>query len=291
MNKYAVLALLAGVLWGTTGLFTRTLGGMGLISLDMLLIRCALAALIFFLIIALKDPKKLKIKGKDLPLFLAVALAGQFMFSFFYYTAIDLMSLSAACTLAHLSPALVMILAHFLFKEKIGRKGVFSVVLCIVGCAFVSGFDGTVSGKGLLYALGAAVGFALLNVFNRMLQKRGYSSMTVNLYLCLFAAIAAVFVCGVDRTVAAMSSSVPNFLFCLTWAVFSGVLPYLCFSTALSRCESGLVSILGSSEVVVSALLGVILYREALDLLTILGMLLVLGSIVLMNTKTKKQTA
>ena len=33
MNKYAVLALMAGVLWGTTGLFTRTLGGMGLVSL------------------------------------------------------------------------------------------------------------------------------------------------------------------------------------------------------------------------------------------------------------------
>jgi len=132
------------------------------------------------------------------------------------------------------------------------------------------------------------VGFALLNVFNRMLQKRGYSSMTVNLYLCLFAAIAAVFVCGVDRTVAAMSSSVPNFLFCLTWAVFSGVLPYLCFSTALSRCESGLVSILGSSEVVVSALLGIILYHEPMDFLSLLGMVLVLGSIVLMNTKKKK---
>ena len=201
MNKYAVLALMAGVLWGTTGLFTRTLGTMGLVSLDMLLIRCALAAVIFFVIIALKNPARLKIKRKDLPLFLAVALAGQFMFSFFYYTAIDLMSLSAACTLAHLSPALVMILAHFIFKEKIGRKGVLSVILCIVGCAFVSGFDGTVSPKGLLYAMGSAVGFALLNVFNRLLQKRGYSGMTVNLYLCFFAAIAAVCVCGVKPVV------------------------------------------------------------------------------------------
>jgi drug/metabolite transporter (DMT)-like permease len=287
MNKYAVLALMAGVLWGTTGLFTRTLGSMGLVSLDMLLIRCALAALIFFVIIAIKNPARLKIKTKDLPLFLAVALAGQFMFSFFYYTAIDLMSLSAACTLAHLSPALVMILAHFIFKEKIGRKGVLSVVLCIVGCAMVSGFDGTVSPKGFLYAMGSAVGFALLNVFNRLLQKRGYSGMTVNLYLCLFAAIAAICVCGVKPVVTAMTSSVPNFLFCLTWAVFSGVLPYLCFSTALSKCESGMVSILGSSEVVVSALLGVILYREGLDFLSLLGMVLVLGSIVLMNTKKK----
>ena len=287
MNKYAVLALLAGVFWGITGLFTRTMGAMGLASLDMLLIRCALAAVIFFAIIAIKNPARLKIKAKDLPLFLGVALLGQFMFSCFYYTSMDLLSLSAACTLLHISPALVVIMAHFVFGDTVGKKGVLAVVLCIAGCALVSGFGGEVSLKGVAYALLAAVGFAFLNIFNRLLQKRGYNSMTVNLYLCLFAALAVIPICGVKPAVTAMTSGTSDLLVCVAWAIFSGVMPYLCFSTALSHCESGLVSILGSSEVVVSALLGVILYRETLDLLTILGMLLVLGSIVLMNTKKK----
>ena len=212
MNKYAISAILAGCFWGCTGLFTRTLGALGLSSLEMLAIRCGVAAICFCLVIVLKDPKRLKVHKKDIWLFLAVGIAGQFLFSFFYYTAISMMSISTACILMYLSPALVMIMAHFIFKDNVGRQGVFSVVLCVLGCACVSGFGGTVSAKGLLFGLGSAICFALINIFDRMLLKRGYDSQTVNFYLCLIAALSAILLCGVDTSISVMTGSVSNFL-------------------------------------------------------------------------------
>ena len=136
MNRYAVSAMLAGAFFGCTGLFTRYQTAMGLMPLDMLLIRCIVAVICFFFQI----------------------LAGQLFFSYCYYTAITMMSISTACILLYLSPAIVMILSHFIFKEKAGKRGLLAVALCVLGCACVSGFGGTVSGKGLVFGLASSGG-------------------------------------------------------------------------------------------------------------------------------------
>lgn len=58
---------------------------------------------------------------KDLWLFAAVGILGQGMFSFCYYNAINMMSISTACILMYLSRCLSSIMAHFVFKDKLSR--------------------------------------------------------------------------------------------------------------------------------------------------------------------------
>lgn len=96
MNRFSLAAVFAGCLWGTTGLFSRYMDPLGFSPLDMLIVRCGIAALLFGLLILLKDVRLFRIRWKDLWLFLAVGLTGQLMFSYCYYTAIDMMSISTA---------------------------------------------------------------------------------------------------------------------------------------------------------------------------------------------------
>ena len=105
MNRYAVAAVLSGAFFGLTGLFTRTLTGAGLSTMGILSIRCSVAALCFFCT-ALGDICQLKMHKKDFWLFAAVGILGQGMFSFCYYNAINMMSISTACILMYLSPCL-----------------------------------------------------------------------------------------------------------------------------------------------------------------------------------------
>ena len=191
MNRYAVSAMLAGAFFGCAGLFTRAQSAMGMAPLEMLFFRCGVAAVCFLIQILVTDRSMLKIRWKDLWLFLAVGWAGQLFFSFCYYTAITMMSISTACILLYLSPALVMLMARVVFGEKVGKRGLLALVLCLLGCACVSGFGGSVSTPGLLYGLGAAFAFALINVLDRLIMNRGYKATTVNFYLCLFAAAGA----------------------------------------------------------------------------------------------------
>ena len=108
MNRYAVAAVLSGAFFGLTGLFTRTLTGAGLSTMGILSIRCSVAALCFFCT-ALGDIRQLKMHKKDFWLFAAVGILGQGMFSFCYYNAINMMSISTACILMYLSPVFVTI--------------------------------------------------------------------------------------------------------------------------------------------------------------------------------------
>mgnify|MGYP000814565597 CR=1 FL=1 len=144
MNRYAVAAVLSGAFFGLTGLFTRTLTGAGLSTMGILSIRCSVAALCFFCT-ALGDIRQLKMHKKDFWLFAAVGILGQGMFSFCYYNAINMMSISTACILMYLSPVFVTIMAHFVFKDGISRRTVLAIILCIAGCACVSGFGGTMT--------------------------------------------------------------------------------------------------------------------------------------------------
>ena len=123
MNRYAVAAVLSGAFFGLTGLFTRTLTGAGLSTMGILSIRCSVAALCFFCT-ALGDIRQLKMHKKDFWLFAAVGILGQGMFSFCYYNAINMMSISTACILMYLSPVFVTIMAHFVFKDGISRRTV-----------------------------------------------------------------------------------------------------------------------------------------------------------------------
>lgn len=289
MNIYGICALLAGVFWGSVGIFTTQMGAAGVSSGGMMILRCGFAALCFALLLLWTDPKRFLFKKKDALLFLGVGVLGQLCFSLCYYTAIPLVGISTACILLYLSPIFVMLLARLIFRDKIGKNGVAALVICVIGCALASGFGGTVNVKGVLCGVGCAVCFALINIFTRMLLQRGYNGWTINFYTCALAALGGMALFGLREPVAYLTGGVDNVLYGVLSGVINGFLPYLCFSKALSGLDSGRVSIFGSTEPVTATLVGVLIFHEKLGLPGFVGILLVLGSIVLMNRPAKEK--
>jgi len=283
MNIYGICALLAGVFWGSVGIFTTPMTAAGVGSSGMMILRCGFAAVCFAVLLRIKNPGALRFKRKDAPLFLAVGLLGQLCFSLCYYTAIPLVGVSTACILLYLSPVFVMLLARVIFRDKIGKNGAAALVMSVVGCALVSGFGGTVNVKGVLCGIGSAVGFALINVFTRLLIRRGYPGWTVNFYTCVFAVLGGAVLFGLEDPASYLAGGAENVLCAVLCGVINGFLPYIFFSKALSGLESGKVAIFGCTEPVTAALTGVLLFGEKLTGAGLFGILLVLGSIVLMN--------
>ena len=71
----SLLILLAGVLWGSMGLFVRSLSGRGFDSLQITAGRLCFAALFFWLILLFRPKEERAIRLRDLPLFLGLGLA------------------------------------------------------------------------------------------------------------------------------------------------------------------------------------------------------------------------
>ena len=99
MNISVLCILLAGILWGTMGIFVRHLSLYGFSSLQIACLRIMAAGILFFLYLLAADKSRLKIQRKDLPLFLGMGWGSILFFTICYFTTIQTTSLAIAAIL------------------------------------------------------------------------------------------------------------------------------------------------------------------------------------------------
>lgn len=292
MKKHILAVLAAGSLWGTMGMFTRTLATIGIDSTGAILVRCLLSAVFFGITILLTDPSQFKIRLKDFWYFFGSGVCSLLFFTFCYFHAINLMSLSAAAILLYTAPSIVMLLSALLFHEKVTKSKLTALVLAFAGCCLVSGImggDTRITLVGLLFGLGSGFGYALYSIFARFALLRGYGSNTVNFYSCLLAGLGACLISNPATYAAAFTASWSNALFCLLASAVTCYLPYLLYTYSLTGLENGKASVLASVEPMVATLLGIFVYHEQMTVWSLLGLVLVLAAIVLLNRKPKER--
>lgn len=83
-NFFVILPTLAGIMWGATGVFTRSLSAAGMDNATVLETRMLLGSLILLAGCLIMDRSLLKIKLKDLWIFVGGAFLGNFGLSYFY---------------------------------------------------------------------------------------------------------------------------------------------------------------------------------------------------------------
>jgi DME family drug/metabolite transporter len=129
MKKHILSILTAGCLWGLMGLFTRNMASLGFSSPGTLIIRCGIACISFGIMMLVCNPKLFRIKFKDIWCFLGAGLCSLLFFTYCYFQAISLMSLSAAAILLYTAPSIVMVMSLFIFKEKLTRVKIVALLL------------------------------------------------------------------------------------------------------------------------------------------------------------------
>ena len=289
MKKFAgVLILIAGVLWGSMGLFVRTLNEKGLVSMEIVGLRAAVTTVALFLFLLVFDRKLFRIRWKDLWCFIGTGICSIVFFNYCYFKAITLTSLSVAAILLYTAPAIVMVLSYFLFGEKLTKRKLLSLVMTFVGCVLVTGIlteKGSVSAGGILVGLGAGLGYALYSIFSRYALEKGYASLTITFYTFLIAAITSCFLADMGKVARVASGGADIFFLCLAFGVLCTVVPYLTYTLGLQHVENTKASIIASVEPVTATLLGALLFHEKLTVSGALGVVLVLAALALCSHK------
>ena len=292
MKKFApLLILIAGILWGSMGLFVRTLNAQGLASMEIVGLRAAVTAVAMCLFLLIFDRKLFVIRVKDLWCFLGTGICSIVFFNFCYFKAITMTSLSVAAILLYTAPAIVMVLSYFLFKEKLTKRKLLALLMTFVGCVLVTGIlseSGSVSAGGILVGLGAGLGYALYSIFSRYALDRGYHSLTITCYTFVVAAVATGCLTDIPRVMKLSFSSVSYGALSLSLGIVCTVAPYLLYTLGLVHVENSLASIIASIEPVTATVLGIILYKEKISLTGILGIGLVIGAMAVCSKKAEK---
>lgn len=288
--KGTVFVLLAGLFWGTMGVFVNLWSAKGLGSVEIALIRTGSAALVMLLYLFLKDKSLLKIKPAHLWCFFGSGVCSLVFFSLCYFEAIKLSSMSVAAVLLYLAPVFVMLMSALLFKDKITLLKILAIFFSVGGCAFVSGIAGGVLNVSLiavLYGVGSGFGYALYSIFSKYALKYGYSSLTITAYTFLFAFLALVFIADLGKVGSVAFLNAQNTALSLLTGVVSAVIPYVLYTKGLEYIQAGKASVIASVEPVCATVLSVLIYEEKLGAVQVVGIFLVIFSIVLLELHKK----
>ena len=292
-----IFPIISGGLWGSAGIFVRKLSYFGVNSYTIISSRVLIALSILFIGILIFDKSLLKIKLKDVWVFIASGALGMLGLNFCYNESVSQLSLSLAAVLLSLSPIFVIFLAAILFKEKITLRKISCMLLAIIGCLLASGILENTTGMkwsviGILIGLLSAFFYALYSIMSKIAMGKGYEALTITFYSLLTLEIVLLpFTDWHILKVFVISSPVNHSIFMLLHSLCTSILPYVLYTLALAHIDAGKVSILASGgEPMAAMILGMLFFSEIPTILSFIGLILTIIALSLLCLPVKEQT-
>lgn len=289
---YLILPIIAGIMFGSTGIFVRTLTENGVDSTTLLFLRFSIAILYMIIAILLTDKSLFKIDKEDIPLLILCGLC-ILSLNLCYNSSINTVTLSLAAILLSTAPVFVLIFEYFLFNEKITSIKVFSVILVLIGCTMVTGLleenSLNISLLGIIAGIGAAVFWAIYSVSSRKSIDMGRHTFTILLYSLITITIVVIpFTNFTQITDFIYLNPLPNIIFLLMHSLVSFALPYICITISLNHLDAGTAVILSSGEPIAALIYGMIFYSEIPTALMVCGVFITIIALIILSRSSAK---
>lgn len=289
---FVVLPIAAGAMWGSAGVFVRTLADAGMDPFTIVLSRLALGMLLVLALILVKDRSMLRIRKEDVPLMIvcALSLAG---LNVLYTVSAQHATLSLAAVLISMSPVFMVIMARAAFGERITRRKSICILAAATGCVMVSGvLEGSheASTVGIAAGLTSAFCYALFGLLSKKASSNGYTTFTTLFWSMLVATLVLLPLSDPGSMMAYACEGVPETLTLILHGAVCSFLPNLLYTTAFIRLDAGTVSILAATgEPVTAAVFGSAMYSETPSPIMIVGMILALAAMAAICRQNEKK--
>jgi len=294
-KKGYALIIIAGLFWGTTGLFIELLAGAGASNGLIGVLRVGMALIIMLLIVKRSiGLAALRISRRTLFLCAAMGFCAHTVFNTCYTAAIGSIGVATSAVLLYASLFFVAVLSRLLFSEPITAHKVVGIFVNIAGCVLtVTGGDfGALSFVlyGTLMGLGAAAGGASIVIFGKILTDDTHPYV-ITFYNLLFGLLFLLPFLGGGLTSGTVYPGRIVFL-TLGAGLASACIPEVLFMTGLSHpVEASKVNVFASTEIIIASLIGIFVFQEFINAWKLAGMGLVLCSILIMNLTASPQPA
>lgn len=277
------------LIWGSLGLFIR---GIDLPSSVIANFRGFLGAVFLLLVILLaKLPfSRRAVRENAVYLGLSGLMLGFnwiLLFEAYRYTTI------AVATLCYyLAPIIVVAVSPLVFKERLGPFRILCVLAALIGMVFVSGaaeggLPSPGQAKGIVLALGAALLYAAIVIFNKKMQ--GISGLERTVVQLGISALVLLPYNLFTVQGPLPSLELPALLLLLAVGIIHTGLAYYLYFGCMEELPSQTVAILAYVDPVTAVLLSALVLREPMSGGMWLGSALVLGAAVLLELPVKNK--
>lgn len=184
-----------------------------------------------------------------------------------WFLAITVIPLAQVFALEFTTPVWVILLSPLLLQERISKIGAVAALMGFLGILIVARPGMTPINIGLVCAALCAIGFAFSAIFTRKLT-RTQSITCILFYLTAMQAIFGLVCAGIDGDIALPTMAT------LPWVLLiglAGLTAHFCLTTALSLAPATVVMPIDFTRLPIIAVVGFILYSEAVDIWVIVG--------------------
>ena len=291
MKKLAfIYIILAGITWGTSGIFVNLLAPYGFTSPQLTAIRATVSLVSIGLFILIKEKKAFKATPKEIILFLGsgVTLFGT---STCYYVSMQMTSISTAVVLMYTAPVIVMIFSVAFLGEKLTKLKTLSVFWMVLGCGLVSGIIGGLKFDffGILIGMLSGICYSAYNILTKIQMEKGIRSTTASFYNFLITSVISLIIANPVK-LCANAASDPAVVIPLMIAlgVVTYVIPYVLYTNSMKYLPAGTASALGIVEPMAATVFSIVIFHERLSIPSACGIILILAA-VLMLSRTENE--
>ena len=275
--------IFALLLFGSNGIIASLIY---LSSYEIVLLRTLIGSLLLIAIFFIAREKLTFYKHKTQSIFLALSGVAMGTSWIFLYEAYDEIGVSLASLAYYCGPVIVMMLSPFLFGEKLTKIKVCSFLVVLVGIFLVNGtaFENGVSIWGLACGLLSAVCYSLMVMFNKKAKDiTGLENSMLQLFVAFLTVAIFVGIKQGCRMEIDTRSIIPILVLGL---LNTGIGCYFYFSS-IGKLPVQTVAICGYLEPLSAVVFSVILLKESMPPIQIIGAVLIIGGAILGEIRHK----
>ena len=178
----------------------------------------------------------------------------------------------------YMAPVFTVIASVFILKEKLTVRKAVCVLVAVIGMVFVSGVIETgISGlKGVLLGMGAALLYSGDVIINK--KVKGVDGIDRTIIQMGFAALAVLPYWLVNEDFSTLTFSLQPMVLLMVTAVVCTALTYSLYFSAIQKVPAQTAAILSYIDPVVAVLISAFILHEGMSVLTLVGVILVIGS-------------
>ena len=290
-TKGTLLTIISAIIFGTAPLFAKAIYANGSNSITFVVHRAVVCAIWSWAIQAFYVRESFKITWQEFKK-VFICSVGFILTPLLLYSAYNYLSSGLSTTIHFVYPVLVLLGCVLFYREKVNLKKIICCVLCMVGIICFYTPDGSISITGILIALSSGVTYAFYVVY---LDKSGLQSIPafkLNFWIN--------FLSGIEIVIVAICTKQLTFgLAPIAWGA-SLLYATLCcigciaFQVGTKHVGAQSASLLSAFEPATSVVLGILIFSEQLTLLSAMGIISILVSVILLslgNSEEKLQSA
>jgi drug/metabolite transporter (DMT)-like permease len=275
--------LLAATGFAAVSIFTSVAMAAGLTLATVLAWRYTLSAVVLTTYVGTQNYKR--IPPREMMGFVFIGGFGQALMVFMALSSLKYIPAATLAFLFYSYPAWVALVQAVRGAERLDARRALALALSFTGIGLMVGLPGAggIDARGVALALGAAIVYGGFIPLARYIQK-DHPVAPTSAYSKIGAAIAFLLLSAVDQSFTfRIAPETWGVLIALT--LFSTVLPSVFFMMGLIRLGPVRTAIVSTVEPFLTAILGLIVLRQALTVPTMIGGALIVSAVVLLQFK------